>query len=102
MALEIMADTRIRATATFVALNASTPGDPTVVSFAVQDPNRAMVTKTFGVDAEVIKDAVGVYHLDFVPANIDGMWYVQARAQGSTGINAVVESGIRVRGLVIA
>lgn len=38
--------------------------DPTVVKFKVRDPNWIQRTFVFGVDTNVVRDGVGLYHAD--------------------------------------
>jgi hypothetical protein len=48
--------------------------DPTVVKVAVLEPGAIVPTvKTYGTDAEVVKDGTGQYHLD-IDANTSGVW----------------------------
>ena len=75
--LDILAKNRVRATVTFAPLGATIPDDPTSVAFKTMAGDGTTVTYTYGVSAAVIRDSVGVYHLDFVPATA-GRWWVQS------------------------
>lgn len=44
-----------------------TPTDPTTVMLVLTDPVGTATTFTFGVDAGLIKDSTGVYHMDYTP-----------------------------------
>jgi hypothetical protein len=55
--------------------------DPNTVIFKVQDPDEIETSYTYGVDTEVIKDSVGVYHLD-VLANKSGTWFYRYESPG--------------------
>ena len=49
--------------------------DPTTVVFQLRDPDEIIITYTYGVDAEVVKDSTGVYHLDVVVSKPLTWWY---------------------------
>lgn len=55
--------------------------DPQTVRVTILKPGLAPITKTYGTDAEVIKDAVGKYHID-LDANVEGVWQVRWFAEG--------------------
>jgi hypothetical protein len=77
------------ATARFFAIVAGvkTLADPDDVFFDIMDPDGNVVTFHYGVDAEVVKDAVGIYHI-LVPVDEDGWWRVRARATGTDIVGA--------------
>jgi len=56
--------------------------DPTVVIFKSEDPNNNVVTYQFGSGTEVIKDGVGMYHVN-VDANLVGEWTYRFEATGT-------------------
>lgn len=67
--------------------------DPGGVVVKVRTPGGATSTYTYGVDAAVIKDAVGQYHMD-VAANLEGTWYF--RWEGLTTNKGASESAFVV------
>jgi hypothetical protein len=67
--------------ATFTNPETDEPLDPDTVILKVQDPDEIETSYTYGVDAEVIKDSVGVYHLD-VLANKSGTWFYRYESPG--------------------
>jgi hypothetical protein len=48
--------------------------DPTGVFVKYKLPDDNTITKEYGVDGEVVKDAVGVYHMDIDITQV-GTWY---------------------------
>lgn len=64
-------DTEVRVTATFTVDDAVT--DPTTVTAVIRTPGGVNTTYVFGVDAELVKDSTGVYHVD-VAADQAGRW----------------------------
>jgi hypothetical protein len=63
--------------------------DPTTVVFQLKDPDDIITTYTYGVDAEVINPAVGVYYLDVIVSKPLTWWY---RVVGTGVVIAAVES----------
>ena len=47
--------------------------DPTILSFKFKTPAGVTTTKVYGVDLDVVKDSVGVYHYD-VSLATSGVW----------------------------
>jgi len=85
----------VRATNTFTD-DTGTVVDPTGVFVNYKSPGGTLTVLEFGVDAAVIKDSTGVYHVD-IDGDEVGRWYVfwfstgtgQASAEESFFINAV-------------
>lgn len=50
------------------------PVDPSVVKISYRAGSSTVTTKQFGPDAEVIKEAAGIYYMDVV-ANVVGTWH---------------------------
>ncbi len=70
------------------------PIDPTVVICKIKPPSGVVVIYTYGIDAALVKDSVGNYHLD-VNANAPGVWRYRFY---STGIGqAAQEESFEVR-----
>lgn len=44
------------------------PTDPTTVVFKIQPAAGTVVTMTYGVDAAVVKESAGAYHVDYTLA----------------------------------
>jgi hypothetical protein len=43
------------------------PVDPTGLVFILTEPDRAVTTYTYGADPELVRDSVGVFHVQFTP-----------------------------------
>lgn len=56
--------------------------DPTTVVFSLLDPDDIQTDYTYGVDPEVVKDAVGIYHLD-VTVSKPHTWYYKIVGTGA-------------------
>lgn len=56
--------------------------DPATITFKFKDPADNVTTYTYGVDAELVKDSVGNYHVD-VDADEVGVWYYRYAATGN-------------------
>lgn len=56
--------------------------DPTVVYVKYKDPSGNETTKQYGVDAAVVKDATGQYHLD-IDVDEAGTWYYRWYSTGT-------------------
>jgi hypothetical protein len=52
---------------------ADTPTDPTTVTFTIKTPTGTETTYIYGVDAEVVKESAGVFHVD-VMLTEPGVW----------------------------
>ena len=101
IALEILQGTRARLTATFTALGSAVPGDPASVVFKIRTPAGVVTTLTYGVDAAVVKSATGVYYVDRT-LDAKGIWWLQYKGSGASGIQATGEVAVRVDEAVIA
>ncbi len=83
----------VRCVGTF-ANSAGTEVDPTAVLCKVREPDGTVTAYTYGVDAALVKAAVGSYYVD-VEATAAGLW---AYRFYSTGVGqAAGEAGFRVR-----
>lgn len=83
----------VRLTGTFKT-PAGTPVDPGGVRVKVKDPIGTATTYVYGVDAAVIKDSTGNYHLD-VDADKEGIWFY--RWEGTTTNKGAGEHSFEVR-----
>ena|SRR5438105_2425749 len=71
----------IRLTAIWVdPNNANAPIDPNTITFKYVDPTGLSTTAIY--PAGVIRDGVGVYHLD-IPVNVAGTWWYDSIATGA-------------------
>lgn len=70
---------------------------PTVQLITV-DPNGRTVTYVYGIDVEIVRDGVGLYHANLLPA-VDGIWTY--RWVGSANIDAAGEGQFSVQSLVV-
>ena len=71
---------RIRVSATFEAAGLRT--DPTTVVFKFKGPAGTITTWTFGVDGQLVKDAVGVYRGD-IDVTAGGTWSFRWEGTGA-------------------
>ena len=68
--------------------------DPTTITFQIRRGEDAIEEYVYGTDAEVVRDAAGQYHLDYVlPA--EGRWHY--RAVGTGAVSAAAEGVLVVR-----
>lgn len=66
-----------------------TPINPTTVVFKLKHPSDgAIITYTYGVDAQVVRDDVGTYHVDYVP-DVAGTWVYSWDASGNIEVTAL-------------
>ena len=57
---------KIRLAALFAVDSVET--DPTVVTFKMEKPDGSVQTYVYGTDAQLVKDATGYYHVDWLTA----------------------------------
>lgn len=70
----------VRVTTTFTRLGVAT--DPTTVTFRVKAPAGTLTDYVYLTDAAVVRDSLGVYHLD-LPVTAAGTWYVRSIGTGA-------------------
>lgn len=56
--------------------------DPTVVKFRFKSPDGTTTTYTHGVDAELVRDDTGRYHVD-VDVDAAGVWWYRFYSTGT-------------------
>lgn len=56
--------------------------DPTAVLFKYEDPSGNIITLTYGIDAALVKDSVGNYHVD-IDCDEPGTWHWGFRGTGT-------------------
>ncbi|MGH6718759.1 MAG: hypothetical protein ACREER_05525 [Alphaproteobacteria bacterium] len=78
----------VRLTGTFTTL-AGAAHDPTTVKVRWKAPDGAATIKQYGVDGEVVRDSLGVFHVD-VNANAQGTWPYRWEA---TGVGQAAKEG---------
>jgi ribosomal protein L21E len=83
----------VRVTVTFRDLNGAV-ADPTTVVAKYRRETDAVTTKTYGTDAEVVRDSLGVYHIDITPSAA-GTWH--ARFAGTGAVIAAAELSFLAR-----
>ena len=71
----------VRCTGTFTDA-AGAAVDPTTVAFKVKDPSANTTTYTYGVDAELVQQAAGIYYLD-VSIDETGDWWYRFESTGT-------------------
>jgi hypothetical protein len=71
----------VRITGTFEN-SAGTDIDPSVVRAQYKDPSGAIISLQYGVDAELVKSATGVYYVD-IDADAAGIWYFRMYSTGT-------------------
>ena len=84
---------RVRLSAAFTNLS-DVATDPTTVVVKIKDPSGNVATSTYGVDAAVVKDSTGNYHID-LDIDESGIWH--HRWTGTGTIVAAGEADISVR-----
>lgn len=62
--------------------------DPTAVTFEIIEPDGDMAAYVYGVDVELVKEAVGKYYVDFLTLIAGTHCY---RFQGTGDVRAVAE-----------
>lgn len=72
--------------------------DPTNLQFRIKPPTSPEFTKTWPADAEVVKDAVGEFHIEYTLLNEEGempvRWQATGTVQNSTEDRiATIDSG---------
>lgn len=82
----------IRLSATFTVGGVAT--DPTTLTLRIKAPGGTETTYTYGTDAALVKDSVGVYHLDYLPPVAGGYTY---RWAGTGAAQAASETPFSVR-----
>ena len=82
-----------RASVRFINATTGAATDPTTVVLRVKDPVLTVTVYTYGVDAILVKDSVGNYHLD-IPLNSAGVW--RYRWEGTGTNQAAAESQFTV------
>jgi len=68
--------------------------DPTAVYVEITEPDGAVVTKQYGVDAAVVRDSQGNYHADHSATKIGAhtaRWYSTGTGQAARRVRFVVE-----------
>ncbi len=81
----------VRCTATFKN-SSDVNTDPTAVLVKYKTPT-TIVTKTYGIDAEVVKSATGIYYIDLT-LNEEGTWTY--RFEGTGAVVAAGETWLQV------
>lgn len=56
--------------------------DPTTITFRARKPDGVVAVYVYGTDAQLVKDAVGAYHVD-LPATLAGRWAYRFEGTGS-------------------
>jgi hypothetical protein len=72
MALYFDTGDEVRVKTTF-SDSSGTATDPTAILFKFANPSGTTTTYTYGVDAELVRDATGVYYVD-IDCNEAGAW----------------------------
>jgi len=71
----------VRVTGTFTTA-AGVALDPTALYLKYKNPAGTVTTLTYGVDAAVVKDSTGVYHVD-ISATTAGVWMYRWYSTGT-------------------
>lgn len=58
--------------------------DPTALVVKLRDAAGVTVTRTYGTDGELVKDATGRFHCAFIPTTT-GVWWVRWAGTGTAG-----------------
>lgn len=81
------------------ANGAGTPTDPTFVQLSYELPDLSEVVLVYGIDAQIVRSATGVYYAD-IAVNQAGNW--RYRWYGEGGIQAANDELFCVRGSPLA
>lgn len=73
--LKILSPTDVRSTVTFKDVDGEL-ADPPGVAVHWKNPADVVSSYTYLVDVEVVRDSVGVYHMDLLAASA-GQWWVR-------------------------
>lgn len=65
--------------------------DPGSIFAKYKDPAGTVTTYTYSVDAELVKDSAGIYHVD-IDADEAGMWYYRFYSTGSGQASSTIAS----------
>lgn len=82
----------VRCTGTFASSGANV--NPAAVMFKAKSPAGVVTTYTYGVDAALVRDATGVYHVD-VSATEAGDWSYRFWSTGTGQAAAEGQFGVR-------
>jgi len=63
--------------------------DPTTVTFNIRQPDMTFIEYVFGVDFQLVRDGVGLYHVEFTVTQAGT--YCYAFVGVGNGVNALVE-----------
>lgn len=73
---------------------ANAAADPTAVTAVITEPDGIATTYVYGTDAELVKDGVGNYHVDFVFAK-QGRHKIKLTGTGAINSAEYVEIWVR-------
>ena len=73
---------------------AGAPVDPGVVTVRIKNPVGVKTSYVYGIAVEVVKDSVGLYHMDLEPT-IQGVWVY--RWEGTVSNKGAEESSFEVK-----
>jgi hypothetical protein len=68
--------------------------DPDTLVFKMLEPNATITTYTYGVDPELVRDSVGVFHVEWDVDQAGNHW---SRFAASGNVGAAEERGFKVR-----
>lgn len=77
--------TKIRFTATFRIEATQALVDPTTVTFRFRNPSGTETSYVYGVNVELVRDSLGVFHVDLTP-NASGSWYRRWIGTGAAAV----------------
>ena len=63
--------------------------DPTTITAKVKKPDKTVTTLVFGVDAALVRDGVGIYHI-YIDLTQSGNWFYRF---SGTGVRQVAREG---------
>lgn len=86
--------TTIELSGTFTPAGSSTATDPTGVVAYIRKPDGTLITKTYGVDAELTKTSTGVYKLRYA-LTAAGTWWIALAGTGTVAV--VAETAFRAQ-----
>lgn len=75
--------------------NSGVLADPSSVTFKIKLPDGTITSYVYGVDVSVVKDSVGLFHMDFNVSDDTGIFFY--RVEGGGSLRAASESKFTVK-----
>lgn len=83
--MKVMQDTTVRIRVEFHLRDTGAMDDPSTVTFKYRQPGQAPTSLVYGVDSEVVREQMGVYHTLLTPDS-GGEWPWRWEASGTLSV----------------